>query len=470
MSWTFRKIALGASAALLLVVSLLVTAIVTANARLHEISLELMSVSNNLRITQELEANILVHGRESLLWNLTADRLHLERRDNIKVVFENWLDEIGKFVDSPEEILQLASVKKSAADYFLMRFQFESNNEPALIIVKDVTPYIDRLLIDLKKFTLINLEQAKIAHKGAVDTETEVIRIGSVAIIVALLCLVGLMGFLWKQVYIPLNNIAVSINDLAGGTKITPVLTKISEVSIIWHALYESSRLLQVRKETQLRYLAAVAHDLRNPIGAISAAITLLSDTDLDPQDTPEITQIIYRQVDYLNTMVSDLLDTTRAESGSLSLKMATMDLRTAVGDAVNLFQGYSKTHSISYECPPDAVLCKFDATRMSQVFNNLVSNAIKYSPLGGMIAVSLVRTDDAAVVRITDTGIGVSDEDKTTIFEPFRRSSGTKDTIPGVGLGLFTSRKIVVSHGGNITVESSEGSGATFVVKIPMR
>src|SRR5690606_23410511 len=101
---------------------------------------------------------------------------------------------------------------------------------------------------------------------------------------------------------------------------------------------------------------------------------------------------------------------------------------------------------------------------------NNLISNGIKYSPYGGQIVVSVECLQSEAVVSIRDFGIGISESDQQAIFEPFRRAPATKDTIPGVGLGLFTARKIVVAHGGRIEVDSKEREGSTFTIRLPIK
>lgn len=469
MTWTFRKIALGSSIALFAILTLLTSALVMSKASLHRTAQELVSVSNSLQVTQELESNILVHSRESLLWYMTGNKDHLEHRENVEAVFKNWIAQSEWFDDSAAGLAQLENVKKSADVYFLRRIEYEGKGALTKSITSDVTVYTDDLLANIRKLTKIEVGLAEGAQTAAGETEREIVFVGVFTILTAIIGLAIFNYLMWRHIYIPIHRMADSIVSLAGGGKIVPVQTKVHDLSIIWQALDESARKLQERKSTQLRYLAAVAHDLRNPIGAIAASASFLSDSIEQSVDAAEITKIIDRQVGYLNNMVSDLLDTTRAEDGNLSLKLTTQDLRLAVGEAVGLFRGYSKIHTISYDRPEVPILCKFDTTRISQVLNNLISNAIKYSPLGGKITLTLAREESTASIRISDTGMGISKQDIHSIFEPFRRSTLTQDIIPGVGLGLFTSQKIVGSHGGTIRVESVKGEGSTFIVRIPI-
>jgi signal transduction histidine kinase len=113
-------------------------------------------------------------------------------------------------------------------------------------------------------------------------------------------------------------------------------------------------------------------------------------------------------------------------------------------------------------------VLVRCDGTRISQVLNNLLNNAIKYSPRGGRVQVELSTAPDAARVSVTDSGVGIPATELESIFEPFRRSSTTRDTIPGIGLGLAVGRRIIEAHGGRIEVHSEEGIGTTFRLSLP--
>jgi signal transduction histidine kinase len=169
-----------------------------------------------------------------------------------------------------------------------------------------------------------------------------------------------------------------------------------------------------------------------------------------------------------LDRLVGDLLDTTRIEAGQLVLHVALHDLRALILDAVDLQRAGATIHELDVELPDGPLGCRCDSARFSQVMNNLLSNAVKYSPNGGTIAVIARRDRDEIEVAVSDEGIGIDATDLENIFTPFKRTLATKSTIPGVGLGLSASRRIIQAHGGELSVRSMPGRGSTFTIRIP--
>jgi len=163
--------------------------------------------------------------------------------------------------------------------------------------------------------------------------------------------------------------------------------------------------------------------------------------------------------------MVGDFLDAARIESGHLELQLRRRDLRELAQEAVELYGASSRAHRLVYSPAETPVEVRCDAERIAQVLNNLVSNAIKYSPQGGDVRVSVTASKGDAIVAVQDSGIGIAPEDQKHIFEPFRRTGASRDTAPGVGLGLSVAHQIIEAHGGRIDVESTLGVGSTFRV-----
>src|SRR5262249_39563657 len=124
--------------------------------------------------------------------------------------------------------------------------------------------------------------------------------------------------------------------------------------------------------------------------------------------------------------------------------------------------------HALIVSAPDEPVRLRCDPMRIEQVLANLVNNAIKYSPPGGTVRVTVAPRPDAAVVSVADEGVGMSADELAHVFDPFRRGAGTSHAVPGTGLGLFVARRIVEAHDGGITVASAPGAGSTFTVRIP--
>lgn len=175
------------------------------------------------------------------------------------------------------------------------------------------------------------------------------------------------------------------------------------------------------------------------------------------------------RQAKHLERLVSDLLDSSQIEAGNLEIEKVKCDLLKLVEDAVALHKSVSQVHRFNLIRNKEVLKAECDGARISQVLNNILSNAIKYSPNGGSIEVSIAKKQNLAIISISDEGIGISPEDLPHIFEPFRRTKFTKLSIPGVGLGLSVTKRIVEAHNGCLKVESTLGVGTTFTVELPL-
>ncbi|HLT31853.1 MAG TPA: HAMP domain-containing sensor histidine kinase [Myxococcaceae bacterium] len=240
-------------------------------------------------------------------------------------------------------------------------------------------------------------------------------------------------------------------------------VTELNEVGDAFNDVVE-----QLERNTRERavFLSAVAHDLRTPLSALQSAVQLLSREPDVAESIQRRVKVIQRQLDRMNNMVSDLQDAAGVEAGNLKLHRTEADLRTVVLDAALLFRDSTERHRIECHVPDEAVVLFFDETRIAQVLANLLSNAIKYSE-GGRIRISLERGADVRVA-VSDEGEGVGTEDAARLFMPFRRLDPHLD-VPGMGLGLAVSKRLVEAHGGRLEVQSVRGQGSTFTIVLPL-
>ena len=279
--------------------------------------------------------------------------------------------------------------------------------------------------------------------------------------------LLGVIIATFTLVTRPLESIARVIARYGTGetsTRITPKgLAEIREIGSTFNSMAQS---LEEKRQDQLRFIASIAHDLRNPLNSVLMAAELLVSNE--HKKDGELSKIIYRQVQNLDRLVGDLLDTTRIEAGQLDLKLSKLDINSLLKDSVELRRNGSDLHDFKVELSEEALVCQCDSGRISQVMNNLLSNAIKYSPNGGTVAVKSWSDGEAIKISVTDQGIGIDPQDLENIFKPFHRTKATKGTIPGIGLGLSASRRIIESHGGNLRVESLPDKGSTVQITLP--
>jgi two-component system sensor histidine kinase MtrB len=230
----------------------------------------------------------------------------------------------------------------------------------------------------------------------------------------------------------------------------------------------EMASALAVHRRAQMTFLAGVAHDLKNPVSVLRLAVALINDRST-PEQVHEILLRVRRQLSRLERMIGDFLDVASVEAGTLELKMDVHDFAELVRQAADLFEGASADHRIVLAIPEHPLPLRCDALRIEQVVTNLVSNAIKYSPKATTIEVSVEREGNDAVVAVADHGIGIATADREQLFEPFRRVGLSKETVTGVGLGLYVVRQLVEAHGGRIDVASELGHGTTFKVSFPL-
>lgn len=216
--------------------------------------------------------------------------------------------------------------------------------------------------------------------------------------------------------------------------------------------------------------VAMIAHDLATPLGVIRGSIQLAprggaaSAADLD-----RLWMRLDRAAARATSLMRTLGDVRTLEAGELSLNVDAVDLRAVITGVVQMMDRVSERHPVALIVPAHPVLVEGDSERLQRVFENLIGNAIKYSPEGGAIAIGLVASSGEAVVTVQDHGIGIPREALGRIFERGYRSKEAQAIAPGLGLGLSISHEIVKRHGGSLEVRSSTPSGSLFMVRVPL-
>jgi signal transduction histidine kinase len=245
-------------------------------------------------------------------------------------------------------------------------------------------------------------------------------------------------------------------------------------------ALIDEAARVRARDEmTRLRddFLSSAAHDLKTPLTTLVAQAQLLERrTQLKPDapaDLPGIRRLVVEST-RLRGLVLELLDASRVEHGRLLGAKEPVDLAEVARRACERHNGGRHRCRVeaatASEGADDRLAGDFDRTRIEQLLDNLVANAVKYSPGGGEIEVRLWREGDAAHLTVTDQGIGIPNEDLPRLFERFHRGSNIDDRrFAGMGLGLYICRGIVEEHGGRIWATSRLGAGSTFHVTLPL-
>ncbi|SLK08301.1 sensor histidine kinase [Arthrobacter sp. P2b] len=214
-------------------------------------------------------------------------------------------------------------------------------------------------------------------------------------------------------------------------------------------------------------FVSSVSHEFRTPLTSILGYVEILLG-DEPEESQRQMLEIIRRNSERLLTLVSDLL---ASRNGQLIVTPHAVDVAELVRASVSSATPKAVASGVVLAAEtPERLEAHVDGARISQVLDNLVSNAIKYSPDGGNVVVSLAQENGHLACRVTDTGMGMSPEDASEVFAKFFRTSSVRRTaIPGVGLGLPISKAIVEAHGGTIEVDSALGQGTTFTFRVPV-
>lgn len=226
-------------------------------------------------------------------------------------------------------------------------------------------------------------------------------------------------------------------------------------------------RALQVKDQ----FVASVSHELRTPLTSIHGYSLLLLDQEgLLPQTRAHLS-VISRNTERLQRLVDDLLHTAQVDEDGLHVERRDTDIGQVVRDAVQAAEPAARTHGVSLSVDaPSGLVVKVDPQRIAQVVDNLVSNAVKYTPAGGDVTVAVVLDGSRLEIAVSDTGVGIDAADRDRLFTRFFRARvASEREIQGVGLGLNITRSIVEGHGGRIEVESEPGQGSTFRVRLPV-
>jgi len=229
----------------------------------------------------------------------------------------------------------------------------------------------------------------------------------------------------------------------------------------------ENSRLFQ-----QSDLIAEMVHELRTPLASLIAGTHLLRRTDLPDDQHDRVLDTIIAEVQRLNEMSTDFLELARLESGRVHFRLEPIHLEGLIHECLEIIRAQAAAKGIRLETNLEHTIAPVhgDRSQLKRLLLNLLTNAIKYNKPEGSITISLKKKEDIVQLDVRDSGIGISPEDIERIFKRFYRVPAHAGNISGTGLGLVIAERIVQSHQGEILVESIEGEGSTFSVRLPLR
>jgi two-component system, OmpR family, sensor histidine kinase MtrB len=458
---SLRTILAAAMAALGVSAFVAAVALVAITRYMHQAVTAMVAATESVHTAEEMEVDLLVHSR-------MTDRIG---RAQLEGQLRGWLLEIRKHVDSSEEEQLVEEVAGHVETYLSASHAANVQGLSVERVASELAPTLEAAFLPLEALVHLNVRQTRDTAERTArwDRIANYFGVGIAAVLVITVCSV----LLWLRLFAlgSVLELETAMRRFAEGDKAARApVTGPRELRDIATRFNEMAVALERQYDKQIAFLGGVVHDLRNPLSVLRLATVALSPEGppASPERVHKTFGIVKRQVERLERMLEDLLDAAQVEAGHLDLRIQKHDLREICREVAENFRESTQKHEIRLTLPDAPVTMELDPLRIQQVLTNLVSNAIKYSPRGGVVEVSLTAQERAAQLQVSDQGMGIPPEDQRRIFEPFSRSGVSRDLVPGAGMGLFVALRIVQAHGGRIEVESELGKGTRFVVWLP--
>jgi len=430
----------------------------------HDATVQLYNVASALLVPEEQTLHTTL--RQLAVFGYDVDRLQVAAPGDVELLGRVQAD-YAHFVKIATQVVELIRAGKVAEGHAMQRDR--------------ASPLADRLARQMNE--LVNRAEAEML--ASIDTSRGAYlssRWTVIGFAVGSSALAMLLGFAISQsLIVPVKQINQRLGEIAAGDfsrnvdianrdELGSLAANVNRMNGELRRVYEQLEAVNLHKS---QFLANMSHELRTPLNAIIGFSEVLHERmfgELNAKQA-EYVQDIYTSGRHLLALINDILDLAKIDSGRVELERSRFDLRLAIDNAVTLVRERAQRHGIALEVDAADSLGEIhaDERKVKQILLNLLSNALKFTPDGGRVAVAAKRADGAAEISVADTGIGIAAADQELIFEEFRQAQ-TKpgQAREGTGLGLALTRKFVEMHGGRISVESEPGKGATFTFTLP--
>lgn len=307
-------------------------------------------------------------------------------------------------------------------------------------------------------------------NKALASLSQLVLTAGIISLAIAFL--IGII--LSRRLSRPILTITEASTLIAKGQKqvTVPTDTSIEEINQLGRTFNDMSSKVEANEERMKEFVANVSHELRSPLTSIKGFVEALID---NKGKTPEAQQrfltIINNETDRLSQLVNDLLILSRSEEEIISLKPEVIELKEFIENVLTSFHSRAEENSINMEVisEENSISLKIDLNSLHQIIVNLVDNALKYSPLGGNVSISLKESEEMISISICDSGLGIPERDLPHIWDRFYRVDKDRSReTGGTGLGLAIVKKLTEKNGGQVEAESVFGKGSIFSVRFP--
>jgi signal transduction histidine kinase len=254
-----------------------------------------------------------------------------------------------------------------------------------------------------------------------------------------------------------LTNLAENINKM------------LNEFQSSHESIIKEKQAQKATDEIKDNFIGFVSHELRNPLAIVSGSLNLLdrNKNDLSVEEYDGLLRDAIDETDYMNQMVTNLIELARAQAGRLNLDIEPISIKTLISETMEQIRAIREGRQIIKDIPDDVPLLYADPLKLRIVLRNLIDNAIKYSPETSPIFITVRADRESLTLGVRDKGKGITLNEQNRLFKPFERLENSSAT--GIGLGLIACQKLIETHGGKMRLESQPGSGSTFYFSIPL-
>lgn len=437
--------------------------LVWSTNQLQAMNARILTDANEIDMAHLLETVILAERREDLLWRFTSSEVHSRQ----KTVYLNRATDMAA---------QLAKAGMSGKDAkaidriegLFVRFRALTTSEPP-VPIEEISSIGDQLLRAVEGFRASKREQMSKTLASSTRLN-QIVDTGAIALFLFVF-LIAVSGayLLLKRIILPtfaLNQAAKEFGRGEFGARAR--ILRNDEFGSLCQTFNTMAENIQILQEERLNFIAALAHDLKNPLVLVGGTARSLRKKLTLPAEQMKLVQRLVEQSARMEELLSDLMDSVQLQTGNLTLNMVELDLGALLSGIQRLQSEMITTHRIMLEGECKCKI-KADARRLERAVANLISNAVKYSPRNSLVRIRLEQRGADALISVIDEGAGIPAVDIPSLFQPFRRLPQTLDMAKGTGLGLFSVKKIIDSHGGRIDIESEPGKGTAVTITLPI-
>ncbi len=424
-------------------------------------------------LTDRLQASLLDMDANHKKLNLLKKPRYAEFFDKAKIEFEGALQR-AVLLTEPSAVDQetLIGLADSYQQYMMLPSAETTINENGVRWITEQV--LSQWLEGLSKAKLQNQQEVEIALQELNESSRISARNGLYGFCISIL--VGCIGiwFISRAIFSPLKTLTKRLQEVSSDKQPQPIrLRGGDEFNKLAEAFNDMSRQLNEEENIRTEFIATLSHEIRTPLSSIHESVNMIIEEVFGAINDKQrkFLEIAAVEIKRITKLLNYLLNVAVLEMDVRKKKSVQLDTRELVVSSAELFFAPAEKKNITMELPDFTKCPPLFGVReeMQQVFVNIIGNAVKYSPEGGVVTLSWLKDKKNYVLfRVADTGPGVSDDEKSLIFTKYYRTKSARGHLDGVGLGLAISRRIVTGYGGRIDVANNTGAGCTFFFTLP--